>query len=126
MSGQDLINFYYRADLFISPSVWDEPLGLTILEAMASKTPVIATRKGGIPLLVKHNHNGLFVKPRNSKNIAEACNKLLEKDELRQKMGEAARKTVEQDFTWKKITKKFHRLYKKVCPNGRNGRNSRR
>lgn len=126
LTGQDLINLYYRADVFVAPSVWDEPLGLTILEAMAAKTPVIATRKGGIPLLVKHNYNGLFVKPRNSQKIAEACNRLLKNDALKQKMGENARKTVEQQFTWKKITKKFDRLYKKVCPNGRNGRNHRR
>ncbi len=123
LSGQELINFYYRADLFVAPSVWDEPLGLTILEAMASKTPVIATRKGGIPLLVKHNHNGLFVKARNSQKIAEACNKLLTNDELRQKMAEAARQTIEKQFTWKIIVQKFDRLYKKICPNGKNGKN---
>jgi len=125
LSGQDIVNLYYRADVFVAPSVWDEPLGLTILEAMAAKTPVIATRKGGIPLLIKHNQNGLFVKPRNSQKIAEACNKLFENEELRQKLGEAARKTVEEKFTWKIIAQKFNRLYKKICKNGRNGRNHR-
>lgn len=117
LSGQDLINFYYRADVFVAPSVWDEPLGLTILEAMAAKTPVVATRKGGIPLLVKQNFNGLFVRPRNSRQIAGACNKLLENDELRKKMGEAARKTIEEKFSWKKISLKFHRLYRKIGGN---------
>ena len=132
LKGQELINLYYRADVFVAPSVWDEPLGLTIVEAMASKTPVIATRKGGIPLLVKHGHNGLFVKPRNSKKIAEAVNKLLKDAKLREKMGEEARKTVEKDFTWKIIAKKFDRLYKKYgnghnkngnSKNGKNGHN---
>ncbi len=124
LTGQQLINFYYRADVFVAPSVWDEPLGLTILEAMASKTPVIATRKGGIPLLVKHNVNGLFVRPRNAQKIADACNKLLKDDKLREKMGEAARKTVEEKFTWKKIALKYHRLYKKHAR--LNNRNHRR
>lgn len=123
LSGQKLINFYYRADVFVAPSVWDEPLGLTIVEAMAARTPVIATRKGGIPLLVKHNVNGLFVKPRNSQKIAEACNRLLKNDKLREKMGIEARKTVEERFNWKKIALKFHRLYKKHArPNNRNHR----
>lgn len=126
LDNQELINFYYRAEAFVAPSVWEEPLGLTILEAMAAKTPVIATRKGGIPLLIKHNHNGLFVKPRNSQKIAEACNKILENNELKQKLGEAARKTVEEKFTWKIITQKFDRLYKKLCPNGKNGKNHRK
>ena len=119
MDGQELINFYYRADLFVAPSVWDEPLGLTILEAMAAKTPVIATRKGGIPLLIKPGYNGVFVKARNSKKIADACNKLLKDDDLRKKLGENARKTVEQNFTWKKIALKFHRLYKRICQNNK-------
>lgn len=119
MSQERLRQFYYRADVFVAPSVWDEPLGLTILEAMASKTPVVVTRKGGIPLLVKGGYNGIFVRPRNSKQIAEAVNKLLENEELNKKMGEAARKTVEQKFTWEKISKKHHRLYKKIIGNSK-------
>lgn len=119
MRGEKLLAFYYRADVFVAPSVWDEPLGLTILEAMASKTPVVATRKGGIPLLVKPGYNGVFVRSRNSQEIAEAVNKLLDDDKLRKKMGEAARETVEKKFTWKKIALKFDRLYKKLGKNNR-------
>jgi len=122
LKHEELIDFYYRADVFVAPSVVEEALGLSILEAMASKTPVIATRKGGIPLLVKSGYNGLFVKARNSKNIANVCNRILRNDKLREKMGENARKSVEEKFTWKKTAMKFHRLYKKICRNGRNGR----
>jgi len=113
MPHEEIIDFYFRADVFVTPSVVEEAFPLSALEAMAGRTPVIATRKGGIPLLVKHNVNGLFVRTRNSQKIAEACNKLLENDELRKKMGEAARKTVEEKFTWKQIGLKFHRLYRK-------------
>lgn len=124
MPHEKIVDLYYRADVFVAPSVVEEALGLSILEAMAARTPVIATRKGGIPLLVKQNQNGIFVKPRNAKKIAEACNKLLENGELRQKMGEAARKTIEEKFTWSQAGLKFHRLYKKIAgSNGRNGRN---
>lgn len=119
---EKLIEFYYRADVFVAPSVAEEALGLTILEAMASKTPVIATRKGGIPLLIKSGYNGFFVRPRNSSQIAKICNKILKNDKLRKKMGENARETVEKRFTWKKTALKFHRLYKKNGGNGRNGR----
>ncbi len=116
---ESLIDFYYRADVFVAPSVVEEALGLSILEAMAAKTPVIATRKGGIPLLVKSGYNGLFVRVRNSSKIAEACNKLLKNDGLRKKMGENARKTVEKKFTWQKTAKKFNSLYKRACGNNR-------
>jgi len=125
---EEIIDFYYRADVFVAPSVVDEALGLSILEAMAARTPVIATRKGGIPMLVKNRVNGLFVRARNSGKIAQACNKLLENDELRKKMGEAARKTVEERFTWQKTAEQFDRLYRKITritKNGRNGRNGK-
>lgn len=114
----ELKEFYYRSDIFVAPSVWDEPLGLVILEAMAARTPVIATRKGGIPLAVKDGINGILVRPRSNRQIAEACNKLLENDELRKKMGEAARQTVEKKFTWKKIAQKYIRIYQKAYVNG--------
>jgi glycosyltransferase involved in cell wall biosynthesis len=122
LSGRELIDFYYRADVFVAPSVWDEPLGLTILEAMAAKCPVVVTRKGGIPLLVKGGYNGIFVKPRNSSEIAQACNKILTNEELMEKMGENARKTVLEKFTWDKTALKFHRLYNRINPTNKNGK----
>jgi len=123
---EELEEFYYRADVFVAPSVWDEPLGLVILEAMAAKTPVIATRKGGIPLAVKNGVNGFLIRPKNSNQITEACNKLLENDELRKKMGDAARETVEKKFTWKKIAQKYLRIYRKAYPNGNGKKNGKK
>lgn len=114
---EELEEFYYRADVFVAPSVWDEPLGLVILEAMAAKTPVIATRKGGIPLAVKNGVNGFLIRPKSSRQIAEACNRLLENDELRKKMGDACRETVQKKFTWKKIAQTYIRIYKKAYRN---------
>ena len=117
---EELEEFYYRADVFIAPSVWDEPLGLVILEAMAAKTPVVATRKGGIPLAVKDGINGFLIKAKNSRQISEACNKLLENNELRKKIGNTARETIKKKFTWKKIAQKYIRIYRKAYRNGNN------
>lgn len=108
---KELKEFYYRANVFVAPSVWDEPLGLVILESMAAGTPVVVTRKGGIPLAVKDGVNGLFVKARNSTDIAEKVNRLLQDDQLRARMGAEARKTVLKKFFWKKIAAKFMRIY---------------
>lgn len=108
-----LIPYYSRADVFVAPSVWDEPLGLVILESMACRTPVVVTRKGGIPLAVKEGYNGYFVRPRNSSEIVEKVNKLLDDPVLRAKMGHNARKSVELRFSWEKIAAKFERMYDK-------------
>jgi glycosyltransferase involved in cell wall biosynthesis len=118
-----LAPYYSRADVFVAPSVWDEPLGLVILEAMACKTPVVVTRKGGIPLAVKDGFNGFFVRPRNSAEIVEKVNKLLDNNELRMKMGDNARmkmgdnarKSVEEKFSWQLIAHKFELLYAKYA-----------
>ena len=104
--------FYERADVYVSPSVWEEPLGLTILEAMAAGTPVVATKKGGIVSVIKEGENGFFVRARNSKQIAETVNMLLVNDELRVKVSENARKTIENNFTWQKIASQFEEIYK--------------
>lgn len=105
--------FYRRADVYVAPSVWDEPLGLVILEAMAAGTPVICTRKGGITSIIKDGYNGFLVRARNSQQIAEKVNQLLADEELRLKMAQRARQTIEEKFTWEEIANKFENIYKK-------------
>ncbi|KKU49456.1 MAG: Glycosyl transferase group 1, partial [Parcubacteria group bacterium GW2011_GWA1_47_10] len=108
-----LVPYYSRADVFCAPSTWDEPLGLVILESMACQTPVVVTRKGGIPLAVKEGYNGLFVRPRNSTEIVEKVNKLLDNESIRLKMGQNARKTVEKKFSWEIIGRRFETMYQR-------------
>jgi len=114
---EEFLDLYYLADVFVSPAVWDEPLGLTIIEAMAAKTPVIVTRKGGVTMAVKDGVNGFFVRPRNSTEIASAVNKLFANPGLVRKMGERGRAVVEKRFTWTKIAERFDRLYRNVYLN---------
>ena len=111
---KEIIELYYMADVFVSPAVWDEPLGLTIIEAMAAKTPVIVTRKGGVTMAVKDGISGLFVRPRSAKEIAASVNKLFANDGQRQRMGERARSIVEARFTWTHIAQRFDKLYRDV------------
>lgn len=111
---EEFLDLYYLADVFVSPAVWDEPLGLTIIEAMATKTPVIVTRKGGVTMAVKDGVNGLFVRPRNASEIARAVNRLFESPALCAKMGERGRAVVEARFTWTKIAERFDKLYQDV------------
>jgi glycosyltransferase involved in cell wall biosynthesis len=116
LGTSDLLNkFYDRADVFVAPSVWDEPLGLVILEAMACKTPVVVTRKGGIPLAVKDGLNGYFVRPRNSSELAEKINALLADKEKRRKMGDNARRIVKEKFSWETIAHRFILMYQKFA-----------
>lgn len=112
---QKLAPYYSAAEVFVAPSVWDEPLGLVILESMSCKTPVVVTRKGGIPLAVKEGYNGYFVRPRNSSEIVEKVNKLLDNESLRIKMGQNARDSVVKKFDWELIAQKFEWFYEKYA-----------
>lgn len=104
--------FYRRADVFVIPSVWDEPLGLVVLEAMASGTPVVGSKKGGIPLVVKNNVNGFLVRARSATAIAKAVNKILRDPNLRERLGEVARQTVKEKFNWVNIAERFQKIAK--------------
>lgn len=119
-SREELIEFLYRANVMVVPSIWSEPMPLSVLEALSCKNPVVATRKGGLPSAIKNGVNGLLIRPRSSKQIAEACNKILGNKELEQKLGNAARQTVEEKFTWKEIAKKYTKIYNKAYANGNN------
>jgi len=112
---QFLIKFYSRADVFVAPSIWDEPLGLVILEAMACETPVVVTRKGGIPLAVKDGKNGLFIRPRNANDIAEKVNFLLNNEGKRLRMAKTARQIAVEKFSWEIIAQRFINIYQKFA-----------
>ncbi|OGK17429.1 hypothetical protein A2774_05465 [Candidatus Roizmanbacteria bacterium RIFCSPHIGHO2_01_FULL_39_12c] len=109
----EINDFYLRADVYVAPSVWNEPLGLVILEAMVHKTPVIVTRKGGVTTTVKDGINGFFVRRKSSNEIAKKVNLLINDEKLRFRMGENAYKNVVERFNWDKIAAKFYRLYER-------------
>lgn len=106
--------FYERANLYVSPSVWDEPLGLTILEAMAARTSVVATRKGGVLSIINDGVNGTLIKARNSKELGTVVNALLLDDERRIKLRDNGYKTVTEKFAWEKIAQRFEKLYEET------------
>jgi len=107
----EINDFYLRSDVYVAPSVWSEPLGLVILEAMVHKTPVVVSRKGGVTTIVKDGYNGFLVRAKSPGMIAQKVNLLLDNDALRYKMAERAYKTVVERFNWGRIATKFYNLY---------------
>ncbi len=103
----ELKQFYSRADVVVVPSIWDEPLGLVVLEAMASNTPVVASNKGGIPLAVKNNYNGLLVRAKSYNQLSKQINMIIDNKELKDKLGLNARTTIEKKFSGIELTKKI-------------------
>lgn len=96
---QELIAWYDRADAMLVPSLWKEPFGLVIAEGMARRLPVIASNLGGPAEILTHEANGLLVKPGDEQELALAIGRLLDDKALRERLGNAARQTVEERFT---------------------------
>jgi len=96
---------YSSSDIVVVPSRWDEPLGLINLEAGACGKPVVATRVGGIPEIVRDGENGMLVEPGNVAALIESVRRLIENASLRQRMGRLGHDLVVRDFTIRPVRK---------------------
>jgi L-malate glycosyltransferase len=90
--------FMKSFDIFVLPSL-SEGLSSSILEAMANSLPVVATRVGGIPELVKNGDNGLLVAPGDPAGLARAIEQLAANPEESRRMGQRGRELMEEKFT---------------------------
>jgi N-acetyl-alpha-D-glucosaminyl L-malate synthase BshA len=91
-----------------------ESAPLTILEAMSSGLPVVATNVGGIPELVEHGRNGFLVPLKHPEEIAERLLELNADREKMRRMGEHARETVLERYTTDKIVGQYMEVYQRV------------
>lgn len=91
--------FYRDIDAFVIPSIAAEGLPTTILEAMAARLPVIATRVGGAVEAIDDGVQGLIVAPRSAQALADAIGALVAAPDLVRQMGEAGYQRVTRDFT---------------------------
>ena len=89
----EIPKYLSAADVFVLPSI-SEGLGLVIPEALATGTPVVASRVGGIPDILIDEYNGLLVKPRDVESLAEAVLRILSDSRLKKRIIEGGLKTV--------------------------------
>ncbi|HEX8756911.1 MAG TPA: glycosyltransferase family 4 protein [Steroidobacteraceae bacterium] len=107
----EIRSHYARAGIFVFPSLWQEPFGIPVIEAMAAGLPVVATRGGALPEVVVDGETGILVERGDSEALAAAIGKLLSDPHLRRRMGHAGRKRVQQLFTWDRSVARLEELY---------------
>lgn len=107
---QDVPDLLAAADFFVLPS-FTEGLPLSILEAMSHRLPIVATNVGGIPELVKDGEHGFLVPPKEPEALANAITRLVDNPDLRVKMGEAGYKRVAKDFSFRRMTEEYEKVY---------------
>lgn len=102
-----------RAMVGLVPSVWAEPFGIVALEALATATPVIASRIGGLVDVVDDGETGILVPPGDPHALAGAMERLVRDPDLRRRMGETARERVAR-FGEGEVIPRFERTYAEV------------
>ena len=105
--------FYAAMDICVLPSL-NEGLPMTILEAMAASKPVIATRVGAIPSVIKDGEHGLLVDPKDSEGLRNAIASLLGDPERRRRMGDQAHAWVSRNYTSEAMALKYRDMYDEV------------
>lgn len=109
----DILPQYYAAcDVYALPSRM-EGWGLSLMEAMACGKPVVATKVGGIPELVKNNKNGCLVNPGDSTALAKRITRLLKNENEAKEMGKEGIKKA-RTYTWNKTAKKVKGIYEGI------------
>ena len=95
----DAPGLFDSVQIAVVPSLWPEPFGMVILEAMRSGCAVVAFNHGGAPEIVSNEVSGLLVPPGDVVALAAAIERLVVDESLRRRLGEAAERRVREDFT---------------------------
>jgi glycosyltransferase involved in cell wall biosynthesis len=105
----ELPRYYHEADIVVVPTIAQEGLSRTSVEAMAAGKPVIASRIGGLPYTLTDGETGLLYEPGNSVELAAKLQLLLDQPQLRRQLGQAGRRRFEEQYTWPAVIERYYR-----------------
>jgi len=111
---EQMPQYYACANVVVLPSVWIENSPLIILEAMAAGRPVIGSRIGGIPELIKDGENGLLSVPGDAEDLSYKILQLLTDKEKAEKMGRKGRELIEEGYGVKRHLTEYFKVIRKL------------
>ncbi len=112
-SQTDISNILAISNIFVLASLW-EGLPASIMEAMASRLPVVATDVGGVSEIVINNETGILVPPQNPQALAEAILTVLSDSHRVRNMGKMGQERIKENFTVEKMVKATEDLYEDI------------
>lgn len=104
---------FLDCEIFVLPSEF-EAFGIVLIEAMASGKPVVATKVGGVPYVVKDGEMGVLVDYADSIQLTEAVKELLGDEARRTTMGQAGKVHVEKNYAIEKVVDRLEGVYREV------------
>jgi glycosyltransferase involved in cell wall biosynthesis len=112
LAGDDLVSAYQRASVVVLPSTSEaESFGMTLIESMATGTPVIGSRIGGIPDVITDGVDGLLVPAGDAPALARACSRLLGDPDVARRLGTHGRIKARQEYSWDDRVARYARLF---------------
>ena len=117
---EDVAQVYAALDIFVFPSL-AEPLGTSLLAAMAWGLPVLAVASGGVPEYVDDGENGLLVAESKPDLVTDGIVRLLSNDSLREHVGQKARRKMEAQFSASCMVQNTLRAYQEILSKSRDG-----
>jgi glycosyltransferase involved in cell wall biosynthesis len=115
VQNTQLVEFYRHSEVFVLPTYY-EAFPKVVVEAMACGKPIVATRTGGIPELVKDGENGFLVPFGSTEAISSRLMTILGDNTLRGAMGRRGREIVEKEFTWRAVAQRTKAAYDELEP----------
>lgn len=114
MEQPQLIKYYQKAKAFVTPIQWEEPFGLTTIEAMSCGTPVISLHRGAAPEIIKQGKTG-FIVP----SMAEMAKAVEKIDSIDRR---ACHEHVREHFSTERMVEKYEKIFRRVVARNRIGK----
>jgi glycosyltransferase involved in cell wall biosynthesis len=111
--GEELVHLYQGAEMFVFPSYY-EGMSTSVIEAMSTGLPLVATRVKGIAEIVNEEWNGALVDAGDSEALADRVLDLMTSPSLRRRLGMRARQYAEQMHDWKMVSAQAEEIYTRI------------
>ena len=113
VSNRKMAPYFWLADVYALTSTYDI-LPIVILEAMANRLALVASKNGGASEIISHRHDGLLVDPYKNEEVEDSLISVLTDEQMRSDLGEQAYHKVEEKYTWQRVAERLNKLYKKI------------
>ncbi len=113
VSQETLARYYKTADIFCSPATGKESFGIVLLEAMASGTPIVASRLDGYSTVMEDGMHGLMVPPKDEQALAASIRHMIQDPQMRAAMGAFGERRA-YEFRWEHVAKQVMDYYEVV------------
>ena len=109
----NIVPYLQAMDIYVLPSL-TETTSISTLEAMSCGLPVIVTPVGSLPGYIQNNYNGIFFPKRDPYRLEKKLSRLINNPGLRKTIGDNARKTVKEKFSWENTFKEMKKVFESL------------